>query len=140
MNAPAKAFDGVNKYIRITDIDEESSTYDSKDIVSPDGALTDNYVVKEREIGVARTGASAGKSYLYRKTDGKLYFAGFLIRANVPKHISYFVFAQLHTPRYWRWVSVMSTRSGQPGINSQEYSSVTIYTTSLQEEGKRDKS
>lgn len=136
MNAAAKPFDGENKYIRITDIDEASSTYNDKDIVSPDGRLTDNYVVNNRDILLVRTGASTGKSYLYRKSDGKLYYAGFLIRANITEHNPYFVFSQLHTHRYWRWVSIMSARSGQPGINSQEYSSFPIFTTSLHEENK----
>ena len=136
MNAAAKPFDGENKYIRITDIDDVSSLYRYDDIVSPDGEIADNYLVRENDILLARTGASTGKSYLYRNSDGKLYFAGFLIRANIRKHNSYFVFTQLHTHRYWRWVSVMSARSGQPGINSQEYASFPVYTTSLQEENK----
>ena len=136
MNAAAKSYDGENKYIRITDIDESSSTYDDTDIVSPDRTLSDNYLVKERDILLARTGASTGKTYLYRKSDGKLYYAGFLIRANVTTHNPYFVFSQLHTHRYWRWVSIMSARSGQPGINSQEYSSFPVFTTSIQEENK----
>ena len=136
MNAAAKPYDGQNKYIRITDIDETSSTYNNEDVVSPDGTLSENYMVNERDILLARTGASTGKSYLYRKSDGKLYFAGFLIRANVAEHNPYFVFSQLHTHRYWRWVSVMSARSGQPGINSQEYASFPIFTTTLIEENK----
>lgn len=136
MNAAAKPFDGENKYIRITDIDEASSQYLYDDVVSPDGELGDSYLVKENDILLARTGASTGKSYLYRNSDGKLYFAGFLIRANIYKHNSYFVFSQLHTHRYKKWISVMSARSGQPGINSQEYASFPLYTTSLQEEDK----
>ena len=136
MNAAAKPYDGQNKYIRITDIDEASSTYNNEDVVSPDGTLSDNYIVNERDILLARTGASTGKSYLYRKSDGKLYYAGFLIRANIAEHNPYFVFSQLHTHRYWRWVSIMSARSGQPGINSQEYASFPIYTTTLIEENK----
>ena len=136
MNAAAKPYDGQNKYIRITDIDETSSTYNNEDVVSPDGTLSEDYVVNERDILLARTGASTGKSYLYRKSDGKLYFAGFLIRANVAEHNPYFVFSQLHTHRYWRWVSIMSARSGQPGINSQEYASFPIFTTTLIEENK----
>ena len=139
MNAAAKPYDGENKYIRITDIDEASSTYNVKDVVSPDSILSDYYLVKDRDILLARTGASTGKSYLYRKSDGKLYYAGFLIRANVTIHNPYFVFSQLHTHRYWKWVSIMSARSGQPGINSQEYSSFPIYTTSIQEEDKISK-
>ena len=126
MNAAAKPYDGQNKYIRITDIDETSSTYNNEDVVSPDGTLSEDYVVNERDILLARTGASTGKSYLYRKSDGKLYFAGFLIRANVAEHNPYFVFSQLHTHRYWRWVSIMSARSGQP----------PIFTTTLIEENK----
>ena len=136
MNAAAKSYDGENKYIRITDIDESSSTYVDKDVVSPDGMLSDNFLVKEQDILLARTGASTGKTYLYRKSDGKLYYAGFLIRANVTTHNPYFLFCQLHTHRYWRWVSIMSARSGQPGINSQEYSSFPVFTTSIQEENK----
>ena len=136
MNAAAKPFDGENKYIRITDIDEASSQYLYDDVVSPDGELGDSYLVKENDILLACTGASTGKSYLYRNSDGKLYFAGFLICANIYKHNSYFVFSQLHTHRYKKWISVMSARSGQPGINSQEYASFPLYTTSLQEEDK----
>ncbi len=136
MNAAAKPYDGQNKYIRITDIDEASSTYNNSSIVSPDGILSENYVVNEGDILLARTGASTGKSYLYRKSDGKLYYAGFLIRANVAEHNPYFVFSQLHTYRYWRWVSIMSARSGQPGINSLEYASFPIFTTTLKEENK----
>ena len=136
MNAAAKPYDGQNKYIRITDIDEASSTYNNSSIVSPDGILSENYVVNEGDILLARTGASTGKSYLYRKSDGKLYYAGFLIRANVAEHNPYFVFSQLHTHRYWRWVSIMSARSGQPGINSLEYASFPIFTTTLKEENE----
>ena len=136
MNAAAKPYDGQNKYIRITDIDEASSTYNNSSIVSPDGILSENYVVNEGDILLARTGASTGKSYLYRKSDGKLYYAGFLIRANIAEHNPYFVFSQLHTHRYWRWVSIMSARSGQPGINSLEYASFPIFTTTLKEENK----
>ena len=136
MNAAAKPFDGMNKYIRITDIDESSSLYRGDEIVSPDGKLEECYLVKENDILLARTGASTGKSYLYRNSDGILYFAGFLIRANIEKHNPLFVFSQLHTHKYWKWVSIMSTRSGQPGINSQEFASFSIYTTSIQEENK----
>ena len=84
MNSAATEFDGTNKYIRITDIDEETSLY-SNNPVSPLGSLDDKFLVKENDILFARTGASTGKTYLYNKTDGKLYFAGFLIRANIKK-------------------------------------------------------
>ena len=72
LNAAAKAFDGENKYIRITDIDEGSNKYSLSDVVSPDCELDEDYLVKENDILFARTGASTGKTYLYNKDDGKM--------------------------------------------------------------------
>ena len=124
MNAPAKEYDGKNKYIRITDIDEDTCTYKSDDIVSPNAMLEDKYRVKKNDILFARTGASTGKAYLYDEQDGLMYYAGFLIRGNVKKdYNSKFVFLQTQTQKYKKWIDIMSIRSGQPGINSQEYSS-----------------
>ena len=137
MNAAAIAYDGENKYIRITDIDEQSSQYISDDPVSPAGQLLDKYIVEENDILFARTGASTGKSYLYKKKDGKLYFAGFLIRAKIKtEYNSAFIFAQTKTAQYYKWVEFMSIRSGQPGINSQEYASYRFLIPQKEEQDK----
>ena len=137
MNAAAGAFDGLNKYIRITDIDEESRCYIDENPVSPKGELDDKYLVLENDILFARTGASTGKTYLYKKSDGKLYFAGFLIRISVNcDNSSTFVYNATLTDRYNRWVRLTSMRSGQPGINSQEYSSYKTYYPLLPEQNK----
>ena len=71
MGLASKEYDGVNKYIRITDIDEKTNKYSNKDIVSPDGVLEDKYLVNKNDILFARTGASTGKTYLYDEKDGK---------------------------------------------------------------------
>ena len=137
MNAAAIAYDGENKYIRITDIDEQSSQYISDEPVSPAGQLLDKYIVKENDILFARTGASTGKTYLYKKKDGKLYFAGFLIRAKIKtEYNSAFIFAQTKTVQYYKWVEFMSIRSGQPGINSQEYASYKFLIPQKEEQDK----
>ena len=137
MNAAAKEFDGENKYIRITDIDDDSQQYLTDDIVSPDGTLEGKYLVRENDILFARTGASVGKSYLYNKKDGKLYFAGFLIRAHVKsENNAAFIFYQTQLKRYQKWVAIMSTRSGQPGINAQEYESYSVYLPNIAEQRK----
>lgn len=126
MNAAAKTYDGYNKYIRITDIDDNNHIYTGLDIVSPDADLELKYRVQENDILFARTGATVGKTYLYNKNDGILFFAGFLIRANVPMDNSYYVYEQTLTRRYLNWVRIMSQRSGQPGINAQEYGTYTF--------------
>lgn len=127
MNAAAVKFDGKHKYIRITDIDEETSDFIPNPLSSPDGVLEQKYLVKENDILFARTGASVGKSYLYNHNDGELYFAGFLIRARIkPEYNGAFIYYQTKSKKYDRWVKLTSMRSGQPGINSQEYSSYPI--------------
>lgn len=137
MNAASKQFDGKHKYIRITDIDENTSEYRGDGVVSPDTEIDEHYRVKENDILFARTGASTGKTYLYDPKDGRLYYAGFLIRMNVsPRNDSRFVFYQTQTPRYKKWVQIMSMRSGQPGINSQEYSSYRCFLPKLEEQQK----
>ena len=50
MNSAAIEFDGKNKYIRITDIDESSNKYSKDNMVSPDGILEDKFLVKENDI------------------------------------------------------------------------------------------
>jgi len=122
MNAAATSFDGEHKYIRITDIDDDAHTYIDCDPVSPSGVLEDKYRVVEDDILFARTGASVGKSYLYQKTDGDLFFAGFLIRIHVKEGVdSGYVFLNTLTEDYDKWVLLESARSGQPGINAEQY-------------------
>ena len=122
MNAAATSFDGEHKYIRITDIDDDSHTYIDCDPVSPSGILEEKYRVVENDILFARTGASVGKSYIYRKADGDLFFAGFLIRIHVKEDIdSGYVFLNTLTEDYDKWVLLESARSGQPGINAEQY-------------------
>ncbi len=137
MNAASKPFDGEHKYIRITDIDENTSEYKEDGVVSPDSEIDEHYRVNENDILFARTGASTGKTYLYSPKDGRLYYAGFLIRMNVsPQNNARFVFYQTQTLRYKKWVQIMSMRSGQPGINSQEYSSYRCYLPKPEEQQK----
>ena len=137
MNSAAIKFDGENKYIRITDIDDESRKYKSNSPVSPEGVLLDKYLVKENDILFVRTGADTGRSYLYRSFDGKLYFAGFLIRARIKESYNgNFIFAQTLTQNYNKWVKLMSMRSGQPGINSKEYSCFQFKIPTKEEQDK----
>lgn len=137
MNVASTSFDGKNKYIRITDIDDVSHKFLKNNIVSPSGSLEDKYLVKNDDILFARTGASTGKTYLYNSNDGILYFAGFLIRINVLKsYNSYFIFQNTLTKKYTDWVKVESIRSGQPGINAEQYKSYSIKCPTLAEQNK----
>ncbi|HOJ66686.1 MAG TPA: restriction endonuclease subunit S [Paludibacteraceae bacterium] len=134
MNSAAIMFDGENKYIRITDIDDNTRLFSPNPLTSPDGQLDDKYFVNVGDILFARTGASVGKSYLHQKENGKIYFAGFLIRFTIKNANPYFIYLQTLTEKYQKWVSKTSLRSGQPGINAEEFKSYPILISSLPEQ------
>ncbi|WP_152681694.1 restriction endonuclease subunit S [Chromobacterium subtsugae] len=128
VNAAAVPFtERLPQYLRITDISEDG-TYLSAKKVSVDLEPKDEIYLDEGDIVLARTGASVGKSYRYRKADGRLVFAGFLIRVkpNPTRLVSAYLASFLTTEQYWKWVAATSARSGQPGINSVEYSALAI--------------
>ena len=135
LNAAAVKYDGENKYIRITDIDDNTNEFSMDDLTSPSGLLTDDYMLKENDIVFARTGATTGKTYLYNPKDETVYFAGFLIRINVkPEYDSRFIFYQTQTDDYKRWVQINSMRSGQPGINAKQYKKYSFPCPNLSEQ------
>lgn len=126
INAAAVSYDGENKYLRITDIDEGSRAFIKDELASPDADLSscNEYIMQDGDIVIARTGASVGKSYIYHPIDGKVYFAGFLIRARVNKSVDRkFVFQNTLTDGFKKYIRFVSQRSGQPGVNAEELKS-----------------
>jgi type I restriction enzyme, S subunit len=128
INAPAVPFDSRHPtYLRITDI-SDYGWFNIESKASVTHALSANYLLSEGDLVLARTGASVGKSYLYDRDDGNLVFAGFLIRVRPdptklnPAYLNYFT----HSSLYWRWIRENSMRSGQPGVNGQEYATLPI--------------
>ncbi|MBS5164136.1 MAG: restriction endonuclease subunit S [Butyricicoccus pullicaecorum] len=142
LNAAAKDFDGENKYIRITDIDDETRQFLQTDLTSPDIDLqnAESYKLEEGDIVFARTGASVGKTYIYKDFDGLVYYAGFLIRVKIkPEFSADFVFYNTLTKDYEKFIRITSQRSGQPGVNAQEYSEYEFYVPNYEEQTKISK-
>ena len=136
INAAAVAFDdSLPTYLRITDIGDDSRFIPSPrvSVKHPNSAA---FFLGEGDLVFARTGASVGKSYLYDPNDGPLVFAGFLIcispdpAALEPAFLAYYV----QSKRYWDWVATMSIRSGQPGINGQEYGTLQLPLPATEEQ------
>ena len=128
INAAAIPFDdALSTYLRITDIGEDNQFRPSPR-VSVRHPSAQTFFLNKGDLVFARTGASVGKSYLYNPNDGPLVFAGFLIRVSPnpgelqPDFLAYCV----QSKRYWNWVATVSIRSGQPGINGQEYGTLQL--------------
>ena len=139
LNVAAKAYDGINKYIRITDIDDVSRKFLFNNLTSPNVNISEaiNYQLKKGDILFARTGASVGKTYLYSEKDGMVFYAGFLIRAKISSsYDSNFIFQNTLTESYRRYIQITSQRSGQPGVNAQEYGEYKLMIPRLLEQKK----
>lgn len=136
INAPAVPLEGnLPVYIRITDISEDGH-FKPSEKVGVKSQLSNQYQLSSGDIVLARTGASVGKSYLYNEEDGELVYAGFLIKVSPDKALlnPNFLFQYLKTQEYWAWVVVNSMRSGQPGINGNEYGNLVIPCPSVEEQ------
>lgn len=129
--------EGKPRYLRITDIGDGCKLL-FNDIKGLDEKEYEKYILKEGDIVFARTGNTTGKGYVYNKEHGELVYAGFLIKYSVDNNIANHNFIKyvIQSKRYWDWVNIMSTRSGQPGINSNEYSSFIIQLPPLEEQEK----
>ena len=136
INAAAVPFsDKLPSYIRITDISVHGR-FCPDPRVSVRAASAAQYYLQTGDVVFARTGASVGKSYLYEPGDGPLVFAGFLIRVrpNPSLLVPAFLAAYTTTQPYWNWVRLMSMRSGQPGINGNEYAQLPLSLPTLPEQ------
>lgn len=82
------------RYIRITDVDSDGKLRpDTFRSLPPETAKP--YMLKDGDILLARSGATVGKTFLYRDTMGPCCFAGYLIRARfsismTPNYVNFF--------------------------------------------------
>lgn len=66
-----------------------------------------------------------------------VYFAGFLIRARIKsEYNAVFVYQNTLTCSYYNYINILSQRSGQPGVNAQEYGDFSISLPTLPEQTK----
>ncbi|HBC4906629.1 TPA: restriction endonuclease subunit S [Staphylococcus aureus] len=138
IGASATRFDSKNIYIRITDIDEKSRKLNYQNLTTPD-ELNNKYKLKRNDILFARTGASTGKSYIHKEEKDiyNYYFAGFLIKFEIDEQNNpLFIYQFTLTSKFNKWVKAMSVRSGQPGINSEEYAKLPLVLPNKLEQQK----
>ena len=114
------------RYIRITDIDAHGNL--QNDDWKTAKIVDKKYTLNENDILFARSGATAGKAFIYQREHGKAIFAGYLIRFRFDRTRvnPLFVFYYTQLSRYRSWVRIIQGPSGQPNINAREFSSFHI--------------
>lgn len=134
MSVPSKAFDGI-RYLRITDINENGDLNCEK--VSADTEVVDdNYILQEGDLLFARTGATVGKTLLYKNEYGKCSYAGYLIRYRPNQNIvsPKYLFYITRSNRYFKWISENQKTTALPNISAKLYNSYLISYPPLPEQ------
>ncbi len=127
------------RYIRITDINDDGSL--TNEPMSPSTNERDWQLNKlqDGDIVFARSGATVGKTYLYRIEDGPSVYAGYLIRFRPNLNLIWpeFLFSYTKTAAYRAWVQSRMKVVAQPNINAKQYGQellIPIPPLSLQDE------
>ena len=129
LNASATTHEHGIRFIRITDIDGNGNLIENQKIsVDPKIANLNKYELVPGDVLIARSGATAGKSYMHYDIGERSVFAGYLIRFRterdqlLPSYLFYF----LHTNEYWRQIRMMKRVAAQPNVNAKELASISF--------------
>jgi type I restriction enzyme S subunit len=127
------SYDNI-RYIRITDIDEWGNLRNDKWKTA--GKINPIYLLENNDILIARTGATVGKSFIFKKSNFEAIFAGYMIRFVVDQKKANpdYIFYYLNSSYYKYWISAIQRPSAQPNINSEEYKSLPIALPPLQKQ------
>lgn len=114
------------RYVRITDILDSGDLNDDF-VVSSNVEDDETYRLNVGDILFARSGATVGKTYLYRGNEAQIY-AGYLIKFSL--NILYvnpiFIFYITKNRSYRLWISNQIIGVAQPNINAQKYGKLPI--------------
>jgi type I restriction enzyme S subunit len=124
------------RYIRITDVKDDGNLRDDTFRSLPEEIAKD-YILEESDILLARSGATVGKTFIYRKSWGKAAYAGYLIRARVSgQNNSNFIYKFLQSKLYWDWVKSIFIQATIQNISAEKYSNLFITIPPLNEQEK----
>lgn len=121
------------RYIRITDIDEDGKLrLDTFKSLLPSKAHP--YLLRQGDILFARSGATAGKTFLYNEIE-KACFAGYLIKASLennilPQYLMYYT----KSGAYDNWRKGIFIQATIPNIGADKYANLQIPLPTLQEQ------
>jgi restriction endonuclease S subunit len=123
------------RYIRITDIKEGGSLRDDTFKSLPED-IADPFLLKHGDILLARSGATAGKTFMYQDSWGRACYAGYLIRlrANIeealPEFLSYFTNSSV----YWGWLSSVFIQATIQNVSAEKYANMVVTSPPIEEQ------
>ena len=119
--------EGKYKLLRITDIQNNKVDWETVPFTDFDDGKVSSYILYDGDIVFARTGATAGKSYLIKGLSHKAIYASYLIRVQtfdliLPEYVKLF----FESGYYWEQIELTSVGIGQPNVNGTILGSLNI--------------
>ncbi len=123
------------RFIRITDLNGDGSLREdtfkslSRDLAAP-------YMLKNGDVLLARSGATVGKSFIYRSNLGPACYAGYLIRARLtpnkctPEYFKYCT----ESNYYWDFIAGSNIQSTIQNVSGEKYMNLWLATPSRLEQ------
>lgn len=127
---------GSVKYLRITDIQNNLVDWSQVPFVEINLKETDKYLLRTNDIVFARTGATAGKSFLIDKINSVSVFASYLIRIvpETSKISPKYLYLYFQSPDYWSHISGNVEGAAQPNFNGRKLARIPLPLPSLPEQ------
>ena len=124
------------RYIRITDIDEQGNLKNDT-FKSLEFEKAKDYLLKLNDILLARSGATAGKSYIYKENlKNFACYAGYLIRVRLEqkKFNAKFVNYYFQSVGYWDWIKSVNIQATIQNVSAEKYNDFLLSVPNLQEQ------
>ena len=126
---------GDCKLLRITDIQNNSVQWESVPYCNVKEKDYFTYGLNNRDIMIARTGGTIGKTYIVENLNDRAVFASYLIRViPVNKVDEIYLKKFMESPLYWIQLKAGSMGTGQPNVNGTTLSKVVLPLPPLAEQ------
>jgi type I restriction enzyme, S subunit len=128
---------GNTKLLRITDIQDDAVDWGKVPFCVINEDQLNSYRLKNKDIVIARTGGTIGKTYLISNLFDVAVFASYLIRI-IPseciseKYLKYFMDSDL----YWKQLTEKSQGTGQPNVNGESLKKLLLPLPPLSEQNR----
>ncbi|SEQ70430.1 restriction endonuclease subunit S [Giesbergeria anulus] len=122
------------RYIRITDVNDDGSLREDTFRSLPQ-EIADDYLLSDGDILLARSGATVGKSFIYKPSWGMAAYAGYLIRARMSDAMNPdFAYLFLQSSCYWQWLSSVFIQATIQNVSAEKYANLVIPVPPINEQ------
>ncbi|MEK4433797.1 restriction endonuclease subunit S [Paenibacillus sp. FSL K6-2862] len=117
--------EGTHKFLRISDIKDGNVDWDAVPYCICENDT--NYLLKEKDILIARTGGTTGKSFLMDRIIFPSVYASYLIRLRASSDLNpLYLYLFLNSYIYWNQIVELKQGSAQPNVNAEKLKSLVF--------------